>query len=85
MLRMRFMMTPSWLGRAPAAQSRLVPLLAAAAMSTTRDRSQDCPQESARRALPVIARTLGRGSCGGRAWSCCHRRWPSVPAGQCSG
>ena len=57
--RIRFTMTSSWAGRGGGRPSQLTPLLAVAALFTTRDRPQDCPQESAHWALLVVAGTPG--------------------------
>jgi hypothetical protein len=51
--------TSSWAGRGGGRPSRLTPLLAVAALVTTRDWSQDCPQESACWAFLVVAGTPG--------------------------
>jgi hypothetical protein len=57
--RMRFTVTSSWAGRGGGRPSRLTPLFAVAALFTTRDRPQDCPQECAHWAFLVVAGTPG--------------------------
>jgi hypothetical protein len=83
------MVTSVWSGPG-GGPPRLVPLLAAAAAVTTRDRPQDCPQESAHRAVLVIAGAHAlaarRAAAPGRSWRRPGLVTPpqvaSVPAGQ---
>ena len=75
---MRFMTASmGWRGGGGGRLPRLIPLLAAAAAFTTRDRAQDFAQESATGALLVIGRAPGADragsapfAAGSGAWSC---------------